>query len=412
MSRLMTAAFLTGALLLPSAMALADPMTLEQAVAKASEAAPLLQAGEANADAARAERVQASLRPNPTLNMTGEDLIGSAPYNSLGQAEFTASYAQTLERGNKRAARIAYAARGIQVAEATTNVTRLDLAAQVEKAWYDVIIADEVAWAAQFRLTTEREMQTEAMRRVRGYKDPLFVETRASARVAQAEIAVIEAKQRQVTTRHTLASFWGGAGEGLEITGGVLVDRPNPLVIARADEDLEEAHIAQASAAIALEQTLKVQDYTVSGGLRYLRATGGVALVTGVSIPLGRFDRNQGNIERAQAMKRHHELLAEADRLDRLRRLAALRAESQMSRQRADAIRLEVVPKTVRTLDEVRAGYRRGGFTFRDVQDAADAIAEAQEQWLAAANTWRDLQTEIDRLSGRFDAYAPGETEQ
>lgn len=412
MSRLMTTALLTGALFLPPAMAWAEPITLDQAVAWASKSAPLLQAGDAAADAARAERVQAGMRPNPTLNITGEDLLGSSAYNVLTQAEITASYAQTLERGNKREARIAYATSGVQVAEATTNVTRLDLAAQVEKAWFDVVIADEVAWAAQFRLKTEREMQAEAVRRVRGYKDPLFVETRASARVTQAAIAMSEAKQRQATTRQILASFWGGAGEGLEISGGVLVDTPSPLVIAKADEALEEAHIAQASAAIAVEQSRKVQDYTVSGGLRYLRATGGVALVTGVSIPLGRFDRNQGNIERAQAQRRHHELLAEADRLDRLRRLAALRAESQTSRQRADAIRLEVVPKTVRTLDEVRSGYRRGAFTFRDVQDAADAIAEVQDQWLAAANKWRDLQTEIDRLSGRFDASARGETDQ
>ena len=50
------------------------------------------------------------------------------------------------------------------------------------------MIADEVAWAAEYRLKIEREMQVEALRRVRGYKDPLFVETRAAARVAQAQI--------------------------------------------------------------------------------------------------------------------------------------------------------------------------------------------------------------------------------
>ena len=70
------------------------------------------------------------------------------------------------------------------------------------------------------------------------------------------------------------------------------------------------------------------------------------------------------------------------------------------------------MPRTVRTLEQVREGYRRGGFTFRDVQEAADAIIEVQEQWIAAANRWRDLQTEIDRLSGRFDAPARGETDQ
>jgi outer membrane protein, heavy metal efflux system len=54
----------------------------------------------------------------------------------------------------------------------------------------------------------------------------------------------------------------------------------------------------------------------------------------------------------------------------------------------------------------VRDGYARGGFTFRDMQGAADAIVEAQAEWLDAVIRTRDLQTEIDRLTGRFDAAA------
>lgn len=412
MSRLLAAALLAGALYLPAVQAGAEPLTLEQAISRASEAGPRLQAGEAAIDAARAARVQAGVRPNPTVTVTGENLAGSGRYDVLSQSEITASYAQTLERGGKRDARTAYATSDIGVAEAAAKVARLDLAAQVERAWFDVIIADEVAWAAEYRLKTEREMQAEALRRVRGYKDPLFVETRAAARVAQAQIAVDEAGRRQLAARNVLASFWGGSGEGLEVAGGVLLPISSPIAIAPADEALEEATVERARAAVALAETQRVQDYTVSGGVRYLRGTGDVALVTGITIPIGRFDRNQGNIERAQAERRRLEFEAEADRLERLRRLAALRADADAARLRADAIRTEVLPRTVRTLDQVREGYRRGGFNFRDMQDSADAIVEAQEQWLAAATRWRDLQTEIDRLSGRFDAPAGGETDQ
>ncbi|MEH6703088.1 MAG: TolC family protein, partial [Parasphingorhabdus sp.] len=49
-------------------------------------------------------------------------------------------------------------------------------------------------------------------------------------------------------------------------------------------------------------------------------------------------------------------------------------------------------------------GYNRGGFSFRDMQDAADAIIIAQDKWLTAMIEYRDLQTELDRLTGRFDA--------
>ena len=161
-----------------------------------------------------------------------------------------------------------------------------------------------------------------------------------------------------------------------------------------------------ASAAVAVEQTRTTQDYTLSGGARFLRGTNDVALVAGVTIPLGRFDRNQGNIAKAQAEKLRIELTAEAERLDRLRRLASLGAEADAARTRADAIVLEVYPQTTKALRQVREGYARGGFTFRDMQGAADAIIQAQAEWLDAVIRYRDLQTEIDRLTGRFDAEA------
>jgi cobalt-zinc-cadmium efflux system outer membrane protein len=59
---------------------------------------------------------------------------------------------------------------------------------------------------------------------------------------------------------------------------------------------------------------------------------------------------------------------------------------------------------------QVREGYARGGFNFRDVQDAADAILAVQDQWLEAITEYRDLITRIDRLTGRFDASQPTET--
>ena len=65
---------------------------------------------------------------------------------------------------------------------------------------------------------------------------------------------------------------------------------------------------------------------------------------------------------------------------------------------------LKVYPQTVKTLEQVREGYNRGGFRFSDVQDAADAIVEVQQQWAEAMNVYRDAQSKIDRLTGRFDA--------
>ncbi len=399
-------ALLAAALSFPATAAFAEPITLEQAIAKAVEAAPSIRANEAAISAARAGRVQAGVRPNPTVTVEGENLVGSDPYNVFGQAEITGTYSQTIERGGKRDARVSYADRDIGVAEASSRVARLELVSAVQRAFLDVVIAGYVVEIAETRLGVEIEMQREALRRVRGYKDPLFVETSASARVTQAQLNLTEARARHVAARDGLASYWGGSGMDIETEGEVMSGIPAARQLAEADVALAQAEAARASAAVTLEQTRVRQDYTLSGGARYLRGTNDVALVAGVTIPLGRFDRNQGNIARAQAEKLRIELTAEAQRLDRLRRLASLGAEADAARARADAIVVEVYPQTTKALRQVREGYARGGFTFRDMQGAADAIIQAQAEWLNVVTRYRDLQTEIDRLTGRFDAAA------
>ncbi len=390
--------------------AAAEPITLEQAVARALATAPEASASEAAVEAARAARSQAAVRPNPYVTVEGENLAGSGPYNVLGQAELTATYSQIIERGGKREARIALADRGIDVAEAAGDVTRLEIAAVVQRAFIDVLITDTALQIAQSRLRTEAEMRTEALRRVRGYKDPLFVETRANARVAAAEIGVEQVRSRREAALTLLTSFWGGSPHDLEPQGDLLLMGGGGDGLATADLALVEAEIERLRSAVVFEQTRRTQDYTVSGGVRFLRGTNDVAAVAGVTIPLGRFDRNQGNIDRAQAERRRTESLAEATRLSRLRTLANLSARAQTARRQAERLVAEVYPQTTRLLAQVREGYNRGGFAFRDVQDAADAILAVQDQWLAAITQYRDLITDIDRLTGRFEALQPMET--
>ena len=404
MLRYSRAALLAGALLVTGAPSLAESVSLNQAVAKALETAPLLRAEEAAIAAARAGKAQADVRPNPSVTVEAENFVGTGPYSVLRRAEVTATYNQPIERGGKRAARVALAEREIGVAMASANVTQLELAAAVQRSFLNILIAQQIEAIAKQQLSIEQGLQSEALRRVRGYKDPLFVETRAAARVAQAQIALEQSQAKLRNARNVLASFWGGDGDDLDVVGELVLGGKQRVELAEADRALEEARVARASAAVNVEQTRKIQDYTVNGGTRFIKGTNDIALVAGITIPIGRFDRNQGNIERARAERLRLELTAEANRLERLRRRASLGAEAELALSRANSIKSEVYPRVAKTLAQVRDGYNRGGFSFRDMQDAADAIIAAQDDWLTAMIEYRDLQTELDRLTGRFDA--------
>lgn len=410
MHRYFRGAVMPTALLAISEPALAEPITLEQAVARAIATAPQNAADAAAVDAARAARNQAGVRPNPVLTVEAENAVGTGPYSVLRQAEITTSYSQTIERGGRREARVALAERDIGVAEAVGNVNRLNIAANVQRAFIDVLIADAQLQIATGRVDIERNLRTEAIRRVRGYRDPLFVETSANARVLEAEIDVEQIRSRRQAALNLLASYLGATATDLRPQGDLLAILPDGSALAAADGLLAEAEIERARAAIAFEQTRATQDYTWSAGARYLRGTNDVALVGGITIPLGRYDRNEGNIARAEAERRRVEFQAEAERQNRLRRLTNLIANAEAARVRASRLVAEVYPLNTRTLAQVREGYNRGGFNFQNIQDAADAIIATQAEWLTAITEYRDLLTEIDRLTGRFDAQQLTET--
>ncbi len=211
-----------------------------------------------------------------------------------------------------------------------------------------------------------------------------------------------------------LASFWGGQGDEVDASGDLLAlaGAIGATPLAGADAALADAEIARADRQVAYERTRAVQDYTLSGGTRFLRGTNDVAVVASVTIPIGRFDRNQGNIARAQAEKQRLEWAAEAGRLERLRTLAGLRADADAAVARAKAIRTEVSPRVTKVMAQVQEGYARGGFSFRDMQDAADGIFAARADYLDALATLRAALAQIDRLTGRFGNLNSAEISQ
>lgn len=387
----------------PSAPAAAPrgPLTLERVVARALAANPSLAAADAGIAAARAGRVQAGVRPVDQIELDAENVAGTG--GVLNRTEIGAALARTLERGGKREARVALADREVDAAQAAALVRRLELARMVEQAFADALIADARLLAAESQRDIERALAAEAERRVRGYKDPLFVRTRAQARVAEAEVGVAAAQRVRSSAYAALGALVGiePTRLGLDAAGFLEPGGAN-AGLADADLALAAAEIAQAEAAVALARTRATPDYTVRGGVRYTRETGDLGLIGGITIPFRTGRANAGNVERAQAERERIAFDAEAVRRERLRRVVALRGEIDGALLEIESISETVLPRFDQALAEVRAGYNRGGFSFADIQDQARALFEARGRLVAALERHHNARVELDRLTGRF----------
>lgn len=409
-------AWLAGAALTASVLAASGaaaqpstpPLSLSEALSRAAAFDPSRAALDARVLAGQAAVRQAGLKPNPTLGVELENFAGTGAYSLVDRTEATVSYQQTLERGGKREARTGLARSQLEVARLRGAVRTLDVLRDVQVAYAEALAADAELVIAEARLIAVQGAQRDVDRRVKSARDPLFAGSRAEAVTAQAEIARDEARAAAEAARARLAAYWGaGANYSLDLKLFFEVTAPAaPPAAEVADLQLLAAERDVAIAAVRVEQSKAVTDPTVRAGVRYLGQGADVAFVVGGSIPLRRYDTNKAGVERAQAERTAAEVEIEAARLAREREIAQLTRRMTASARESERIRTEVIPAAIRAVEQVRAGFTRGGFQYLDVAEAERALFDARVRRLVVLRQYHLDQAALDRLAGRHAALA------
>lgn len=401
-------------LLAPAALAQEiAPLTLQDAIARAVDSDPGLRAANAGIDAARGGLRQARVRPNPTLDAEVENFNGRGDLRGFDGAETTFSLSQEVELGGRRSARIRLADRELHGAELDRVLRGLDLIRDVQTAYFDALAAEELVLIAQERLATAEALNASVARRVAAARDPLMAGARAEAGLAEARIALTRAQSEATTARARLASFFGGdAGFSL-----VPADFALPRATDHAHDDLSDAspdlaRLAvqrdQAGASTRVERSLAWQNPTLSLGYRRFEDQDGEgALVAGVSIPLGVFDRNQGSVARARAEQRRAELELEAGRRDLMREHAALERAIATDAAAVQSTEEDVIPQAERALALAQDGYNRGAFSYLDVLEAQRALSDARQTRIDSLRSYHSNEAALDRLTARFGDALP-----
>src|SRR3546814_17144298 len=92
-------------LLFASQTAVAQDLTLADALSRVARGDPSIAVGAAQQQAAEASIRQADVRPRDVIGVDVEDFAGTGPYSPIDRSQPTAWYERTWERGAKRAAR-------------------------------------------------------------------------------------------------------------------------------------------------------------------------------------------------------------------------------------------------------------------------------------------------------------------
>jgi cobalt-zinc-cadmium efflux system outer membrane protein len=409
----------------PVAKQYVDPvngLSLEQAVARALEQEPSLRGARSEIDVARGMRLQASLRPNPTVSFERRE----EPAGTDNQTMVAVEWPLDLFR---RSRRVAVADGEVGVTElAVADQERL-LAAEVRMRFGDVIgavrdltILDELVAATrrQHELLRSRveEGATPPLER-----DLLDVELRRleSDRLLQAgrtEAALFELKrvlgmraEASLAVRDTLEDLVRreSAAAAPPSDASAVLNRRADVREAAARVAVADAKIERAQAEGRFDVSLFANYMRMDAGFpqRGFTPVGGLERIRGVfhyvsagamlTVPV--LNRNQGEVAAARAEHAGAESAYEAARLAADAELAAARARDARARQ---AVSAYTGAQTLarQNLTVVGQSYELGRVTVFDVLAEQRRYLDVERAYTEALRTAYEARTALNRALG------------
>lgn len=360
--------------------------------------------------AQQGQQVQVGLYPNPVIGYQAEEIGEGGQAGQQGMF-----FRQEIVTANKLGLNRAVASHEVQQAQWTFQMQRQRVLNDVRARAYEVLAAQQAMEIAE-ELSRIGQAARETAERLNQAKEVSQVD------VLQARVEASSAQLQLAAARKTHAAAWRRLG----IVVGMSSLEPTPLAD-RLDQNLpvltwnetsatilgqspQVAHaragVERARCALARAQAGRTPNLETGASVRYNDDSHDTTLSVQLGMPLTIFDRNQGNIMKANA-----ELAAAQREVERVELalqdgLAAVFRDYDIAREQVEQYRRNILPDARRSLELTRLGYAQGEFGYLELLTAQQTFSRTnlayverlRELWLAT------VQINGLLLSGGLDA--------
>ncbi len=391
-------------------------VTLEQAVQEALAKNLDLAAEKLNVSVAEAREITARLRPNPVLTVSGQTLnvLGAtySPNTPLGPNQLNIHTDFPFERGHKREERVALARQEKSLVELGVREVMRQVIAGVQSAFVDVQQATENLKLAQENLKSlegvvainEARLKAGDLARVELDRSRVAAfQYRAAVQQAQLQLDQAKTQLQQLMGRRQRSPDFDVAG-GLRRDGapGSQAEIVRLAILRRPDYLADQQSQARSRADLRLQLANGKVDYTIGTEFTHQTAWGvsGNSLGVYFSMPLRVFNKNQGEIARAQ-----REINLAGARSVALESLISTEAEKAyrqytVSQQLLTSMESDMLARARSVRDTTEYSYRRGEASLVEFLDAQRAFNDATQTYNEARASFARSLYSIDTVSG------------
>lgn len=381
-------AIITSTVAAGSAQGQPVPLTLDDVVARVLARNLSVEAAKHRLEAARAERIAARLRPNPSLTVGADQVKVSGPTPTGELYEVSTTVSQPIELGDKRDRRREVADLIVAVAEAQVADVLQQRLVEAKRAFYEAVLArDALARARAIRESYDQLVTSTQTRLDAGdVSEGELIKARLER--ARADVAVAQASLGLRQTIIRLLDLLGETDFAPErhIVGD-LIPPPSPPDLAElraiAGRERPSVVAAERSADLAarrvvLERSKATPD--VSPFLGYRRVGENNTVLFGITIPLPLSDRNQAGIARAVADEKVAQTEAAQHRQRILAEVESAWAAWQTAQGRVAAVESGLLPPAAESLEIARAAYRDGAIGLLEYLEAQRTLADVRHE--------------------------------
>jgi cobalt-zinc-cadmium efflux system outer membrane protein len=386
------------------------PITLADLLNAAEARNPAIAAARSDVGISAGEIWQASLYPNPQVELSSEEI----PFSSgVDEGVTTLSLTQPIVLGDRLNAAVA-------AAEAQEAATRARMELSIREVFGEIaqlharLLAIRQAEALYGELA-ELGNQTLTMARTR-FEARAATETeviRPQIELYQIELARARLASEKAAATTQLSAMLDGVVIDAERLAGDVTDNPPEVDLAALADVVRVQHPAlvaadrEADAAEARLRRIRAErmpDLDVHAGAGYHgeRDEGIYEIGVGVTLPL--WDNRQGKVlsERYALMRARQQRSVTESEI--LARLAEAHGEYEAARAQLQTVRDQIVPAANRSYEQTQEAYRGGRAAFLELLDAQRTLTEARATLIELSGAAAAARAKIMQIVGQLDA--------